>query len=133
MNRTSLNRALKFYDRELYAQESKAGRLDIYRKSQFGMSLPYFLFSLTDTWKPEGNPVEYGLDVVMNRIKAHDLWRDPEFVTRWIQEEEKRSEGRDRSRKNSIESFLYDFRSQFHKATSDINTSNMKKTYRKGL
>lgn len=122
----TLDRSLKGHDRMLYVQETRAGRFDIYRKSEMGMRPPHFLFSLTDNWQLKGTPVPWGTEVVLNRIKAHDLWRDDTFVERWIKDEEARKESKERARRNSIESFLYDFRSQFHRATSDINTSNLK-------
>lgn len=126
-----ISRAVKAHDSCLYAQETKPGRIDIYRKSQFGCQPPNFIFSLTDDWSPKGRPVPYGSEVVLNRLKALDLWRDDTFVERWIEDHEKIEKSKERSFHNTIESFLYDFRSQFHKATSDINTAGMKKIHRK--
>lgn len=125
-----LNQSLKRYDSCLFAQETKIGRYDIYRKSLYGEHPPHFLFSLTDTWLPQGQPVSYGTEVVLNRIKAHDLWRDDTFIERWISDHEKHLESKERATRNSIESFLYDFKSQFQKATDSVNTSNLKKLYR---
>lgn len=122
-----ITRALKLHDACLYAQETKPGRIDVYRKSRFGDHLPHLVMSLTDTWTPQGKPIPWGIDVILNRLRAHDLWRDDTFVDAWIKEHDKIEEGRARDRRNSIESFLYEFRSQFHKATSDINTSLMDK------
>lgn len=115
------------HDSLLFAQETKIGRYDIYRKSQFSSQAPHFLFSLTDTWQPTGISVPWSVDVVIERIKAHDLWRDDSFVERYIKELEKEGESKERTRKNNVESFLYDYRSQFAKAFSDVNTSNMEK------
>lgn len=126
-----LNRALHSYDSLLYACEHRMGRFDVYRKSQTGSNPPNFLFSLTDTWQPQGRPVSYGVEAVLNRIKAHDLWRDDSFTENWIKEHEKHIESAERARTNSIESFLYDFRRQFQRATNGINTASLNKTYRK--
>lgn len=122
-----ITKALKTYDGCLYAQETKLGRLDVYRKSTFGCNPPHFLFSLTDTWQPQGTPIDYGIDTVLNRVKAHDLWRDDGFIENWIKNHEAFKESQERERKNSIESFLYDFRSQFKKTFSDVNTANLEK------
>ncbi len=97
------------------------------RKSQFGGHHPNLLMSLTDTWTASGKPVSWGIEVVLNRIKAHDLWRDDTFVERWIKDQDKIEQGREKDFRNNVESFLYDFRSQFHKATNEINTSNLNK------
>lgn len=76
--------------------------------------------------------MSWGLDVVVNRIKAHDLWRDGAIVEDWIKNHEKHLEGQQRDFRNSVESFLYDFAPQFQKATNDINTSTLNKIYPKG-
>lgn len=60
-----------------------------------------------------------------------DLWRDDTFVEKLIAQTEKNKESRDRDRRNSVESFLYEFKSQFQKATNDINTSTLEKVTRK--
>ncbi len=120
-----LNRELKAHDSMLFLQETKPGRHDVYRRSGQGDSLPHFIFSLTDSWQPTGAPVEYGLDVVLNRIKANDLWRDDSFVENWLAQHEKDVESKERAKQNSIESFLYDFRRQFAKATDSVNTANL--------
>lgn len=125
-----INRHLKHYDSCIYATEHKIGRYDIYRKSQFMCQAPHFLFSLTDNWKPEGKSVVYGMDVILDRIKAHDLWRDDSFVENYLKNKEKQDEIKDRDRKNNVEAFLYEFAGKFREATKDINTASMKKLYR---
>lgn len=126
-----LTRALRGHDSCLFAQESKLGRYDVYRASKYGEAPPHYVFSLTEDWTVKSRPVPWGTDIVLNRLKAHDLWRDDTFVEQWIKANEAREESQDRARRNSIESFLYDFRSQFHRATNDINTSCLGNTPRK--
>lgn len=127
----NLNQALKSHDSLLYAVEHKIGRIDVYRKSQFGCNPPHLLFSLTENWLPQSEPRHWGIEVVLDRIKAHDLWRDDSFMENYLKQHEKDEESKDRARRNNIESFLYDFRSEFKKTFGDVNTSNMKKLYRK--
>lgn len=127
----ALNKVIKGYDSCLYAQETKLGRYDVYRKSALDCNPPHFLFALTDTWAPQGKPIQYGIEVVMNRIKAHDLWRDDRFMDNFIKNHEAVEESKERSFRNSIESFLYDFRKDFANATKDINTANLNKVHRK--
>ncbi len=124
-----ISRALKQHDSCLYAQETKPGRIDVYRKSQFGGHPPNLVFSLTENWLVTGRPVPWGIDVVLNRLKAHDLWRDDRFVERLIEDQEKEEESKTRDFRNNVESFLYDFRRQFQKATNDINTSTLNKDF----
>ncbi len=112
-------------------QETTAGRYDIYRKAGLGTYPPSFIFSLTEDWTVRSKPVEYGIDTVLNRLKAHDLWRDDEFIENYIKDCESRNDARDRARRNSIESFLYDFRRQFQRATESVSTGNLNKIYRK--
>lgn len=121
-----LDRALKQHDSLLFVQETKPGRLDVYRKSSLNSEAPHFIFALTDSWTVDGRPVEWGIDVVVNRIKAHDLWRDENFVNQVIKEGEEASESKRRSFRNSVEAFVSEFRREFARATADINTSNLK-------
>ncbi len=72
----SLNRHLKSYDRELYCQCTKLPRIDVYRRSLDGLSAPHFVFALTDNWTVSGVPVEWGIEVVIQRLKAIDLWNN---------------------------------------------------------
>lgn len=123
-----LNRVLSSYDRNLYSQCLRYPRIDIYRKSDYAMSPPHFLFALTDNWKVDGRPVEWGIELVLDRIRANDLWRDDSFVENYLKLTDKWKESKERDRKNNMESFLYDFRSEFHKATKDINTALLPKT-----
>ena len=127
-----ITRAVKSYDPCLYAQETKPGRIDLYRKNRSGMEPPHFLFSLTDSWQPDGTPVPWGVEPLMNRIRAMDLWRDDGFVENLIKEHEKEEEIRAKDRRNTTEEFLKDFRRQFSRATNDINTSNLEKVKPKG-
>lgn len=122
-----LDKHLKMHDSLLFVQELKEGRYDIYRKSQTGSCLPHFIFTVTEDWTVKSRPIEWGIDVVINRIKAHDIWRDDQFIEKLIDNHLQHEESKSRALRNSIESFLYDFRGQFHKATNGINTSNLKK------
>ncbi len=57
----------------------------------------------------------------MDLSKNEDLFKDMDEVD----DEKDASEKRDFS--NTVESFLYDYRSQFKKTFNDVNTSLMKK------
>lgn len=132
MKSDSLSKHLSNYDSKLYAVVHKPPRVDVYRNSEFGCNPPNYLFSLTDTWTVQGKPIEYGIEVVLNRVKANDLWRDDQFVEGWLKAHEQDQECKNREFRNSIEGFLYDFRDKFRAAFSDVNTSNLEKIYSKG-
>jgi len=126
-----VTRAVKQHDPCLYAQETKPGRIDLYRKNRESLSPPHYLMSLTHNWQAEGRPVDWGIEPIMHRLRAMDLWRDDNFVEQFVADNEKEEMSRERSRKNNVESFLYDFRKQFQKATNEINTSTLEKVKRK--
>lgn len=134
---------IKSHDYMLYCERSMDGKLCVYRKGtrvetyylddstvvHSVRSTPHFIFALTDTWKMDGRPVDWGIEPIMARLKAIDLWnRD---LAGEIEEREKRDEkSRERAARNSIEDFLYDFRSQFKKTFNDVNTASLDKRKR---
>lgn len=129
----SLTRALKSHDAALFAQETKPGRVDVYRANRMFLEPPHYVFSLTEDWTVNSRPVPWGIEVVVNRIKAHDLWRDDTFVDRLLETQEKREESEQRAFRNNVEGFLSDFRTQFHRATNGVNTSTLNKVSRKEI
>lgn len=125
----SLNKALRGYDSQLFAVRTK-DRIDVMRSSSFGFHPPHFLFCLTDTWTTKGRSVDWGIEPVMSRIKAIDIWRDDTMVERLLNDYQEDEKAQERSMHNNIEAFLYDFRSEFKKTFSDVNTASMEKLYR---
>jgi hypothetical protein len=86
------------------------------------------VFALTDNWSITGEPVEMGIELIMARIKACDMWnRGFQSIIEEIDKQElKADESKARDFHNTVESFLYDFRSAFKESTKDINTSQMR-------
>lgn len=135
--------AVRAYDSKLYCRANEVGKLSVYRKSHrietydlgegkvlhFIRPAPYFVFALTDNWKASGRPVDWGIEPILARLKAIDLWHR-DLAEEIIQQEEKHAQSVARDRRNSIESFMYDFRDTFKKATNDINTATLEKKYR---
>lgn len=122
---------LKRYDSELFAVCNKPPRIDVYRQNRDKLSPPHFIFSLTDTWTASGKPVDWGVEPVIARLRALDLWNSGIGVEHFIEQSEKEKEEELRNFRNNTESFLLDFRRQFAKATDGINTSTLEKLYRK--
>jgi len=119
-----VNRVVKNYDRELGAYRDQDGKIHVTRTDPKSRSL---VFSLTDTWQAQGTPREWGLEVIMARLRAIDLWKDETVLDRLELEQQKREEANRRDLSNTTESFLYDFRRQFAKATDCINTGTLEK------
>lgn len=128
MSRLSeINRGLKGFDDELYAESKEPPRIDVYRRGSM-TGHPHYIFSLTHNWGLRGRPVEWGILPIIERLKAIDLWNQGStWVDQIVQEQEAAQASKDRDRKNNLESFLYEMRPQFAKATNDINTSLMNK------
>jgi len=129
----SVNRVVQGYDKDLVAQRERNGAIHIYRKTGRSSDPLVFITALTDTWTASGKPVEWGLEVVRNRLIAHDLWKDETVVDRLEKEQMAAQESAERDRMNSIEAFLYEFRRSFARATNDINTSALAKVDRRAL
>lgn len=135
-----ITKAIKKYDRELYCDWSPQGPLVIYRKGHryepmevngviihYQIPSPHYVFALTDTWVITGKSIEWGIEPILARLKAMDLWRDDDIIKEHTRNYHKGEESKARDQRNSIESFLYEFRSQFAKATNNVNTSLLDK------
>lgn len=139
-----LTRNLKIHDRELYCSKDREGKLCVYRNStrwedfeidsntvlRRARSTPFLIFKLTENWKPNGVPVDWGIEPILYRLKAHDLW-NRDLVDEQEKQYEKKKESNDRDSKNNSEAFAHEFRSQFKKVFSDVNTSSMEKIERR--
>ena len=141
MRELRITRELQKHDRELYCSRNADGTMCVYRKSKryesfdlgdneyllYSRHSPHFIFALTDNWKTTGRPADWGLEVISARIKAMDLWHR-NIVDEWIKDDEKERETSEKDARNNMESFLYDFRSEFKKTFSDTRVANMDKT-----
>jgi len=141
-----ITRELKNHDSLLYCDWGKAGRLCVFRKStrwesyrldedavlSVARSTPHLIFALTDTWNERGEPKDWGIEPILARIKAIDLW-NRDLAEEIIQGAEKDLETAARDRRNTTESFLLDFRKQFAKSFDDVNTANMSKKDKRSL
>lgn len=138
-----ITRHLKRYDSKLYCKELSEGKLCVFRKSTrleyydvdgcvigFARPAPFFIMALTSNWRLDGDSCEWGIEPVMNRLRANDL-HQRNLAEECIRAEEKARESKERDMRNEQEAFLKDFRSQFHKTFSDVNTSSMKKIDRR--
>lgn len=118
---------VKEIDPKLFAITHKAGRIDIYRRSETGANPPHLIFCLTEDWSPRTEPVPWGAMPIRERLRAIDVWTrgEKEYFDEFEKQDIKVAETKERDFRNTTEAFLKDFRRQFAKATDDINTANM--------
>jgi len=128
------------YDSKLYAKKED-GVIHIYRKCKElrkewladGVPVlnvvenPYRVMSLTDTGNIRGKSVDWGIDPILAKLRAMDLWNSGIGVEHFKEEHEKAEKSKERDFANSTEAFLYDMKSAFAKSVSDVNTSNLTK------
>ncbi len=137
-----ITKELQKHDSFLYADWFRDECIGIYRRSKIysepqllsegswirmARPNPHFVFALTNNWTTTGYRVEWGLEPIMARIKAMDLW-NRDLASELVESYRKDEESTERDGRNNMESFLYEFRDQFAKTFKDVNTSNLKKT-----
>ena len=138
------NKAIKEYDRELYAHRDEDGLISIMRMRKRyvlydvdGVDLhalidsPDFIFALTDTWNKIGKPVPWGSDRVLKRLKEIDAWAKKDLIEELDEQNEKVDQSKARSVRNEMEAMFSDSRKQFAKATDGILTHSLDKTEKK--
>jgi len=128
---SQLTRVLRSYDRHLYAVKLPNGLVQVRRKAErqeqtaFGlidaptMISDHLILSLTDDWKPNGNPVDRGIEPVMEMIRGMDAWHDDSYFGRMLDRRDAEKNDRDRQQKNHIRAIAADGRKDFAKATND--------------
>jgi hypothetical protein len=135
-----LTHQLKDYDRSLYVYENdeglkmvmrKADRLEAsdYLQSEDDSSLihPQMIFPLTDTGDFKGKPVEWGIERIMFKLKAMDLWRNDSWLSERKKRLERIKENEEKERRNHFRDVAAEMRPMFAKATNHINTSTLAK------
>lgn len=89
---------------------------------------PQFILALSDTWKANGNPADWGIEPVMEMIRGMDSWNDEDSYYTMVKRRESESVDKKRSFRNEIRARAHDMRRDFARATNDINTSSLAKT-----
>ena len=137
-----VTRVVKEHDRELYAERSHLGHINVYRKNKrFNpvcdfegvlcysvVSSPDYVFSLTDTWTANGSPVDWGGEVVLARLKKHDLHTNEMLFKELDDGMQKVEKSKERDFNNKTEAWLADNHSKFKKAWSDVRVANLDKS-----
>ena len=142
----SLNRAVYGYSKDLRVKKSIDDIYCIYKQELIpeayrinGSWLIYqkpiqsFVMALTEDWSLRSKRCEWGIEPVMARLRAIDLWSNHNFIDEIIDSHQKSMESKKRDFKNNTESFLYDFHSEFKKTFAYTNVSSLKKIDRRRL
>ena len=138
---SSYTRSLKRYDSDLYAGRTKDGLPCVFRKYKryeyvcefedtklFNLKDDHqFVFALTDNWTAGGKPREWGIDFVLEKVKAMDAQANERFFEEMDAHNEKVDASRQRGLKNEMEAFWSHERRRFAKATDDILTHSLPK------
>lgn len=138
-----ITEVVKQHDRALFAYRSgskilimrQGDRLEAsdYNQSEPELSKlnPQFVFALTDSWKIEGSPVEWGLEPIMDQLKARDGWNRTGMFEEMVKKREREQDAKDRAQRNQFRDLAGELRGDFARATNDINTSTLEKVDRR--
>lgn len=137
----SYTRALKGYDRDLFAGLNRDGVACVFRKHKHyepvceddGFRLlnlkegKQFVFALTDNWNLSGQPRNWGIDFVLNRIREIDALANERMFEEMDAKNESVDQSKQRGLKNEMEAFWSHERRRFAKSTDDILTHSLSK------
>ncbi len=128
-----VNQEIKKHDPTLFAYRTAKGAILILRKadrlaaSDYNQTLPelsslnpQLVLALTDTWRPDGNPVDMGLELILDQLKSMDMWNQWNILERVSKNRETEEDNRKRSFKNNVGALAADMRHDFAKATNDV-------------
>lgn len=140
-----INKVVRAHDRDLFAERSRLGHINIMRKAKRTETVEIdentslavlkdsaqFVFALTENWTVGSRPVDWGAEVVLDRLKQHDAWNNERLLKELEEAEEKALESKKRDLKNQNEAWLSDNHSMFKKTFSDVRVANMDKSERR--
>lgn len=138
---TRLTGAVKRHDPKLFVKKDDFGRMVVWRESyelrpynidgaviHCMESAPHFIMALTHNWTMTGNPCDWGVDPLLERLKVIDGWSAKSFVNAEMEEVNQRAnKSLKRDMDNKLEAAAYESHATFKKVFSDVNTANMKK------
>lgn len=135
-----ITRHLQEYDRELYCGEGMEGKLCVFRKSHRWESYdlddgsvltslrpsPHYIFALTDNWRPNGTSVDWGIEPILAKVRAADVWKR-DVVGDIIRQEEEHEQKVDREFDSKAEDFFREIAPTFKKELNDYNVATVAK------
>lgn len=124
-----LTKHVKEIDPKLYAVRGHNGAIHIYRTgtrwalySWDNMNLfyaepsPHLVLSLTDNWRPDGEPIDLGIEPLRQELRELDSWRTGPRYEERKKNREAREELLERRKKNEIRARATDMRKDFARA-----------------
>lgn len=85
------------------------------------------IIPVTDNWNESGMPVDWGIEPILSQLQKQDSWRDDGDYDRFCRARQARKEDKARAFKNEVKAIAADCRTEFARATNDINTSTLEK------
>lgn len=135
-----ITREVKKYDRHLYCALDGKGRPAIYRKGYKWTSFmyndcvihhqirdDYNVMTLTHDWSQRGQVVDWGLEPIMQRLRAIDCWQSDSEINAFEKTNEEYEAKKDRHLTNKTEDIAREMAPVFKKTFSDVNTASMAK------
>jgi hypothetical protein len=129
-----INRELRSYDRNLFAVQANTGVIHVLRKAEKWEAAdaldieeadkstrPQFIFATTDDWTQSGSPREWGIEPIMEHLRAMDSWTASERPLAKIRRNRERLEQETkRAWENTNRAIAADMRRDFARVTNDI-------------
>jgi hypothetical protein len=120
-----ITRYLKRVDKRLSAQYAGNGLIQVLFSEA---KVNKHVFSLTDNWSSDGNPIPLGIEPVLLRLRQVDMSGNETYFEQMRKQRESAAKSKERDFKNRIEDGVREARPQFAKAFNDYNTSTLDKT-----
>ena len=130
----SYTKALKQYDKDLFARRNQDGVMCVFRKNKRFEPVVVndsfrllnlvegiqYIFSLTENWTLSTKPRQWGIEFVLNRIKEIDCLSNERMMEELDRKNEAVDQSKRRSFRNEAEAFWADNRREFVKGIDEI-------------